>query len=90
MKKTICIGHSNSFNYKDELYIPIRKSELNDIYKIVLPHEKREGPYNSKEILKNCNLFVAEVSYPSTGLGIEIGWASMLEVPIICIKKFIV
>ncbi len=30
---------------------------------------------------------IAEVSYPSTGQGIEIGWANASNVPIICIYR---
>jgi membrane-bound lytic murein transglycosylase MltF len=38
--------------------------------------------------MKNrCNLVIAEVSYPSTGLGIELGWASTYLIPIVCIYR---
>lgn len=87
MKKTIYIGHSNKLDYVNELYKPIRNSKLSDEYEIILPYEKVDKPVNSKEIIEKCDLFIAEVSLPSTGLGIEIGWASMLEVRIICIYK---
>ena len=30
---------------------------------------------------------LAEVSYPATGQGIELGWADLLEIPIICVYK---
>ncbi len=30
---------------------------------------------------------IAEVSFPSTGLGIELGWASEAQCPILCISK---
>ena len=39
----------------------------------------------SKEIIKDSDLFIAEVSFPSTGLGIELGWADSFHKPIICI-----
>lgn len=83
----IYIPHSNSFNFKDELYTPIRKSDLNSKYNIVLPHENSDRLFNSKEYLKECDLVLAEVSFPSTGLGIELGWANTLNIPIICIYK---
>lgn len=35
--------------------------------------------------VKNCDLFVAECSYPSTGLGIELGTAISLEKPILAV-----
>jgi len=86
-EKNIYIGHSNRLDYERELYKPIRKSNLNDEYRIVLPREETKKPYNSKKLFNRCDFFIAEVFYPSTGLGIEIGWASMLEVPIICMYK---
>ena len=61
-------------------------SSLITKYKIILPHEK-EKFINSKETIKNSDVVIAEVSYPSTGLGIELGWANILEVPIIFIYK---
>jgi len=44
-------------------------------HEIILPHDKRN--LISKDIIKKCNLFIAEVSFPSTGLGIELGWANI-------------
>jgi len=52
-----------------------------------LPHEHSEHPFNSRQFLKECSLVVAEVSSPSTGLGVELGWASFMDVPIVCIHK---
>ena len=39
------------------------------------------------ETFKDMDLLIVEVSFPSTGQGIEIGWASTLKVPILCIYK---
>ncbi len=46
-------------------------------------------PFPTRELLQNkgCDLIIAEVSFPATGQGIELGWASMLDIPIICIYK---
>lgn len=83
----IYFGHSRDFDYQDELYIPLRASELNSWAEIILPHEKAGGFFNSKEGLKDVDWMVAEVSYPSTGLGIEIGYADIYKIPIIAIYK---
>ena len=85
--KKIYISHSTSFDFKKELYEPIRKSYLDKEYNFVLPHEDSEKLFNSKEYLRSCDLVIAEVSYPSTGLGIELGWANLYKVPIVCIYK---
>jgi len=84
----IYVSHSRNFDFQKELYEPIRKSSLNNKHTFILPHEKSDEPFNSKEYLKNqCDLLIAEVSNPETGLGIELGWADIYEVPIICIYR---
>ena len=86
-KKQIYVGHSNDFDYKRLLYKPLRESTLDQESTLVLPHEKRIEPINTQDIIKTSDVMVAEVSYPSTGLGIEIGWANLFKVPIICIAR---
>lgn len=85
----IYISHSRSFDFKNELYEPIRNSVLSQEHTFILPHENDETPFNTKELFqkKGCDLVIAEVSYPATGQGIELGWAEMLGIPIICIYK---
>ncbi len=84
----IYVAHSTSFDFKKELYDPIRKSALNKIHNFVLPHEHSTAPYNSKEFFNtDCDLVIADVSNPSIGLGIELGWADKKLIPIICIYK---
>ncbi len=82
----IYITHSSNYDYKNELYIPLRSSELNKKYDIFLPHEADEF-INTKEIIKNSDLVIAEVSFPATGEGIELGWANDANVKVICIYK---
>ena len=82
----IYVSHSKEFNFADELYKLIRESELNKLHNFFLPHESEEI-LNVKEILKNCDLVIAEASIPATGQGIELGWADILGVSIVCISK---
>jgi hypothetical protein len=82
----IYVGHSSDLDYREELYDPLRESDLDEEHEIILPHEDSDEPFDSKEILRyECDLFVAEVSKPSTGLGIELGWADLYDVSIVCI-----
>ena len=74
MKIYIC--HSSAFDYKKQLYEPIRHSELNNKYEFIFPHETSDQPFNSKELIPQCDLIIAEVSCSSTGMGIELGWAN--------------
>lgn len=83
----IYVGHIREGNYQKELYEPLRASALNDRAEIILPHEDNDQPFNSREELETVDYMVAEVSHPSTGLGIELGWASLQGVPIIAIYK---
>jgi hypothetical protein len=67
--------------------MPIREHFKNTTLNIVLPHENSDKAFNSKEFFKNCDLVIAEVSKPSTGLGIELGWADLLDIPIFCLNQ---
>ncbi len=85
----IYVAHSTSFDYKEELYLPIRQSDLNSQHRFILPHEHSNDPYDSKMLISTAqvDLIVAEVSYPSTGLGIELGWADSCGIPIVCVHR---
>src|SRR3989344_8787288 len=82
----IYFTHSTNFDFKNEFYTPIRNSVLNSQHQITLPHETNKY-INSNEIIKNSDLVIAEVSNPSTGMGIELGWTSNFNIPIIFIYK---
>ena len=82
----IYISHSREFDFENELYKPIRESSLNNFHTFFLPHENQRD-LNNLEILRNSKLVIAEVSFPSTGQGIEIGVANMLNIPVVCVYK---
>jgi hypothetical protein len=84
MKIYFC--HTKKFDYKNELYFPIRNSLLNKKNEIIFPHET-EKFINSKEIIKGCDLVIAEVSFQSTAMGIELGWANFMNKKIVCVYK---
>lgn len=80
----IYVAHSSSFDYQQELYKPLSDSQLNKDHELILPHLNSTDQFSSKELFQNgCDLIVAEVSYPSTGLGIELGWADIYNIPIL-------
>lgn len=84
----IYVAHSRGFDYKKDLYEPIRHCDLNNAHVFVLPHESSDEPFNSKDYLQNeADLLIAEVSEPATGLGIELGWADAYGVPIVCVYR---
>lgn len=85
----IYVTHSRNYDYKTELYLPLKNSSLLHSHTLIHPHDLSDTPYDSKTLFseKKCDLVIAEISYPSTGQGIELGWADMKEIPIICVIK---
>jgi hypothetical protein len=83
----IYIGHSTELNYREDLYSPLKQSALAEEHELVFPHDSDDFS-NSREFLRDeCDLVIAEVSKSSTGLGIELGWTSLFEVPVICVFR---
>lgn len=85
----VFISHSSNYDFVNKLYKPLRNSKLNKVHKIFLPYEDsgKGKIVLTKNIIKNSDVVIAEVSYPSTGQGIELAWVNAFEVPIICIYK---
>lgn len=81
----IYVSHSSEYDYKNKLYEPIKKSNLIKSNFFFFPHEQKI--INSKEIISNSDLIIAEVSLASTGQGIEIGWADSAKIPVLCIYE---
>ncbi len=82
----IYVVHSTSMDYVNELYNPIKNSKIAAENQVIFPHDKNQN-INSKEIISNSDLIIAEVSYPSIGMGIELGWAEDRNVRIVCVNK---
>jgi nucleoside 2-deoxyribosyltransferase len=83
----IYIGHSINLNYENELYAPLRNSALNDEHEIIFPNEDEEQKMLTKDIIKTADIVISDVTYSSTGVGIELGWADMLGKKPYCIYK---
>lgn len=83
----IYIWHTKKFDYINELYKPLEDSELIKNHEIILPHIESDELFNSKEYLKSCDLMIADISYPSTSLGIEIWWANLYWCKVVCVYK---
>ncbi len=84
----IYIAHSQAFDFKNELYAPLKSIKDSDV-ELVFPHDSGSEPFNSKQLFnsKQCAFILAEVSDASTGLGIELGWADALQIPIYAIHR---
>jgi hypothetical protein len=80
----IYFGHSSNIDYK-KLYNLIKNLKLE--HNVILPHDISKEPFSSKELMKDIDLFVAEVSMPSTGLGIELAWAKDTGIKIVMLRR---
>lgn len=83
----IIVTHASSFDYEKELYAPLQKAVEGTPHELIFPHVWHEQNKSTKEFLKDAGLVIGEVSYPSTGQGIEFGWADMMHVPILFLKR---
>jgi hypothetical protein len=84
----IYVSHPrHGYDYVKNLYEPLRQSHLDRNHKIFFPHENSDLPFDTRKLLKTFDLLLAEVSMPSTGQGIELGWANAGLIPIICIYQ---
>ena len=81
------IAHSRGFDFEAELYQPIHDSQLLAESEIVFPHTLGACEQNSYNLIANTDLLIAEVSYPSTSLGIELSRAHNLNINILAIHK---
>jgi nucleoside 2-deoxyribosyltransferase len=83
----IYCAHSSGFDYNAEYYQPL--SRLSELYghELILPHANPDIMRNSKESIRSCDMMVAEVSYPSTGMGIEMSWAESFGIPILALYR---
>lgn len=84
----IYVSHKRKSDFEKELYAPIRNSKMFGRHKFIFPHEDNQNFDSSNIILnKKIDMIIADVSYPATGQGIELGWAFIKHIPIICIYK---
>ena len=83
----IYFGHSKDFDYINEYYNPIKENKLLQKEILIFPHKNNTNNYNERAFYTNLDLFIAEVSYCATGLGIELGWANDDNIPIYCFYK---
>ena len=86
-KMKIIVTHASSFDYEKELYAPLKKAVEGTGHELIFPHVWHEQSKSTKEFLRDAGLVIGEVSYPSTGQGIEFGWADMLNVPILFLRR---
>lgn len=80
----IYCAHNTTINFKDDYYRPLKESSLAQTHQLIFPHETDQF-IDSKQIIESCDLVIAEASFPSTGMGIELGWANAIGKRIIAV-----
>ncbi|MEI6650086.1 MAG: hypothetical protein WCL23_01480 [Candidatus Moraniibacteriota bacterium] len=80
----IYISHPRASDFENELYAPIREHFSESGHEFILPHEHGNDE-ETKSVIPTCDLLIAEVSKPATGVGIELGRAEAAGIPIECI-----
>lgn len=82
----IYVSHSSDYDYENKIYKPLRESKIAKDNTLVFPHEGNNIT-NTKNLVLESDLVVAEVSLPSTGQGIELGWVNLYKVPVVCLYE---
>ncbi len=81
----IQLWHSRSTDFVTELYGLVQNASFFQDHVWIFPHDGAH--IDSRESLKTVDCFIAEVSTPATGLGIELWFASAYGKRILCIYK---
>lgn len=82
----IIFTHSSSLSWKEDIYKVLNNISTDFGYDIFLPQDNKEEII-TKDLIKSCDLVIAEVSFPSTGQGIELGWADCFGTPVVYFCK---
>ena len=80
----VIITHSSDLDFETILYRPLMSADFWTDHEILLPQRTGLRAQITREMVRDADLLLCEVSLPSTGQGIEIGWATLFETPIIC------
>ena len=85
----IYFAHPRSINYQEIIYQPVKGSRVLSTHDFILPHDDKTDKHhnNNRDFYRTIDLMIAEVSEPSTGLGIELGWTHDSWIPIYCFYR---
>ncbi len=82
----IFISHPSSSSFLKELYEPLKNCPLIQEHSFYFPYDLGYEKA-TRAVVEQQDLLVAEVSLPSTGQGIELGWATAKGIPVACFYK---
>jgi len=87
MQLKIYFAHSKDFDFINEFYSPIENSETLKNNTLLFPHKLSIDSRNGREFYRDLDLIIAEVTYPATGIGMELAWAFDDGIPIYCFHR---
>lgn len=83
----ILVAHASNYDYQAELYEPLKQSAVMQQHTVIYPHDEENAEIETNSHIPDTDLMIAEVSYPSTGAGIEIGLVQAAGIPTIFVHK---
>ncbi|MCD8494736.1 MAG: nucleoside 2-deoxyribosyltransferase [Candidatus Pacebacteria bacterium] len=83
----IVITHATTFPFEQELYAPLMAADFFSEHEFLLPQRTGLAQQITEDMIRTADVVICEVSLPSTGQGIEIGWATAHKTPCVCIHK---
>lgn len=83
----ILVAHASNYDYRTELYEPLKQSAVAQDHTLVFPHDEENSEIETNSHIPDTDLMIAEVSYPSTGAGIEIGLAQAAGIRTLFLNK---
>ncbi len=61
----VYVAHSTSFNFIEDLYIPLKESALWQQHQFILPHEKSLVVNSSRQLIKTVDLYPSHLKLRS-------------------------
>lgn len=83
----ILVAHASNFDYQTELYQPLKQSAVLQQHTVIYPHDEENKEIETNSHIPDTGLLIAEVSYPSTGAGIEIGLVQAANIQTLFVYK---
>ena len=83
----ILVAHASNYDYRTELYEPLKQSAIAEKHTFIFPHDEGNAEIETTSHIPDTDLMIAEVSYPSTGAGIEIGLVQAAHIQTLFVYK---
>ncbi|MFQ5620840.1 MAG: hypothetical protein ACE5FT_03280 [Candidatus Nanoarchaeia archaeon] len=73
----------NDWDFRENLYVPIKESGLQEEFGIIFPHERSGRTYNTEQLIRDgIDFLIGDVTFPHSGIA-EIGMAKYAKCNII-------